>query len=531
MTKKNSPSELFKADKLHPFASDILPSLRQSNREEKSAAKNQPINSHQDYHPPVMTQHPYLFVVKKMKNHFFQNLIKNDYASRWKKISQIRQYIVDHQEALISAIKNDHQKPDAEIYLSEIMPVLLEINLIKRRLKKWMRPKNVSTPALLFGHQSQIVYQPQGVILILSPWNYPFSLSMIPLVSALAAGNHVVIKPSESTPTVAHFIKTMTEVLFNEEKAEEVKTVLGDANEAAQWTQQPFDHIFFTGSTAVGRQVLKAASDNLAITTLELGGKSPAYLHHDAFVQQSCEQLVWGKFFNAGQTCIAPDYLLCHEKIYAQVLEQLKKVVSNFYGETENERLHTKDLASIINHHHFDRLKSIYLKAQADPLNLEIGGTFDRGALRITPTILSGLRFSSPLMEEEIFGPLFPVIKVASEQEAIDWIQSQPKPLACYLFTENSDLQTSFKRQIQAGGMAVNQTLLQEANHSLPFGGCNHSGLGAYHGEWGFKTFSHSKAVMTKNRWTPIYLIRPPYRPFFKNMLAFIGKRLFRWVR
>lgn len=386
-----------------------------------------------------------------------------------------------------------------------------------------MRPHRVPTPMTLLGTHSSIVYEPKGVVLIIGPWNYPFQLVIAPLVAAIAAGNCVVIKPSELTPATSHLLAELVAAVFPED---EVAVVEGDHVVAGKLLALPFDHFFFTGSTKVGRIVAEAAAKHLASSTLELGGKSPAVVDDSADLQAAAKRLAWGKFVNAGQTCIAPDYILVSESREAALVDALRAAIAESYGPTEEERKQSADLCRIINGRNFDRLKKLLDDSIAQGARVEVGGQTDAQDRYIAPTILTNVKGDTAIMSEEIFGPILPILTYKSFDEVAPFITARDKPLALYVFGEDERRVDRLIADTTAGGTCVNNTLIHFANHHLPFGGVGASGSGNYHGFFGFKAFSHERAVLRQGRLDMIKQLYPPYTNKVQKVLTWM-RRIF----
>lgn len=432
-------------------------------------------------------------------------------------LKKIARWIESHQEQICQAMHEDFGKPEMEALMTEIYPVLSEIRYACKNLKKWAKPQKVPSPLLLTGTQSAIYYEPKGVVLIIAPWNYPFNLAMMPLVAALAAGNCVILKPSELTPKTSQVLEDMLSTLF---PSNQVLVVQGDKEVSTQLLKLPFDHIFFTGSTQVGKIVMKAASEHLSEVTLELGGKSPAIIDSTANLDVSAQKLVWGKFLNAGQTCVAPDYLMVQSEVYGPFMERLKHHLQVLYRDP------SKDLARVISPRHLQRLSTLFNEATSEGAHLVAGGQFDFQKNTLTPTVIENVSAKTQVMAEEIFGPLLPVMKFNQVGEAVEFINARPKPLAFYFFSKNKQNIESVLKATSAGGVCVNEAVLHLANPHLPFGGIGDSGMGNYHGFFGFKTFSHGKSVLKQTFLGRMMAVMyPPYSPWKVKLAKF----LLRW--
>ncbi len=422
-----------------------------------------------------------------------------------------------NQKAVQDALWNDFHKAPAETDLTEIYPALTEIRHVVSHLSEWMRPQAIDTPISYIGSSAQVIFEPKGNALIISPWNYPFNLCMIPVAAAIGAGCPVMIKPSEYTPNTNKIVtKILAEVLPENEAA----VVEGDYTVSGELFKLKFDHIYFTGSPNVGKIVMKAAAEHLTSVTLELGGKSPAIVDESANVAKAAKRLIWGKCTNAGQTCVAPDYLYVHESKYDAFIDEMKKAIAAAYGESEAERAESPDYAHIINQRHHGRIKRLLEDAIEKGANIEIGGQVNDEENYIAPTILTNVSLDSEIMEEEIFGPILPVFKYKDLSEPLEVINSKEKPLAMYIFsTKNKNIDTLINNT-SAGGTVVNDALLHVSHPNLPFGGVNNSGIGAGHGIWGFKAFSHERALMKQpSFFSAAEGMYPPYTNVVKKLI------------
>ncbi len=388
---------------------------------------------------------------------------------------------------ILEALRSDLGKSAEESYMSEIGMCLTEIRHTVRHLREWSRPRRVPTPLMHFPGSSRIVREPRGVCLIIAPWNYPFLLAVGPMISAIAAGNCVTLKPSEYAPATAAVLEKMLDVCF---EGRFCRTVTGGAEVSAAETARPYDMIFFTGSTAVGRKVMAAAAQNLTPVVLELGGKSPCIVDETADLPVAAARIIWGKCLNSGQTCVAPDYVLVARSRKDALIREMQKAICRFYGEDPCEN---SAYPRIVNERHFDRLAAML------PEDPTVGGRVDRELLKIEPTLIeTTLNDQSPLMTEEIFGPLLPIVPYDNIHEALGYILSRPRPLALYLFSRNRKLQRRVVETIPFGGGCINDTISHITTPYLPFGGTGDSGMGAYHGRCGYETFTHAKSILSK---------------------------------
>ncbi len=409
------------------------------------------------------------------------------------KIRKLRDAVIAHTEDWYRAAHADFRKPPGEVDLGEILPICIEANHAIRHLKKWMKPKRVWPTLMTLGTRSSVEYVPRGRCLILGPFNYPVNLTLGPLVSAIAAGNTVIIKPSELTPHLSGLMAQVVREVFTED---EVAVVEGDAQVAQGLQALAFDHVFFTGSPAVGKQVMAAAAHNLTSVTLELGGKSPSIVDASANLRLAASNILWAKFTNAGQTCIAPDHVYVHESVKDAWLVCCRQVIQKAYGESLAEQAANPHLAHMVNARHTSRVKTLLEDAQSRGARVLLGGGVAEDACFVQPTLLDQLPADSRLMSEEIFGPLLPVITFRSMEEVIDKINAGPKPLALYIYSQTSTHVDQVLTNTASGGACVNHALLQFMHGNLPFGGVNHSGIGNAHGHYGFKAFSHERAVV-----------------------------------
>ncbi|HHC29377.1 MAG TPA: aldehyde dehydrogenase family protein [Rhodobacterales bacterium] len=440
-----------------------------------------------------------------------------DLAARREALRALRGAIKRHEAEIIAAIGADFGKPQAEVILTEILPVLIEIDHALRHLRRWMRPRRVRPVFSSLGTSARIRPEPRGLALILSPWNYPFSLAISPLVSALAAGNGAVVKPSELTPATS----ALTARIVAEALPADLATVIEGGKVTAQaLLDLPFDHIFFTGSPEVGRIVMQKAARHLASVTLELGGKSPTIVGPGADVEAAARWIAFGKFANAGQTCIAPDHVFVHESLHQPFVAALRAQLEKTYG-TGAASPH---LARVIDAAHAARLTAMVDEARAGGARLLMGSGTAEGE-RLAPTLIEALTPDMALEQEEIFGPVLPILPFRGLSEVIARINARPKPLALYLFETDHAMIERVIAETSSGSVAVNLTVAQYSHPGLPFGGVNASGIGTSHGEHGFRSFSHERAILT-NRFSPIPLLFPPYTGRKQRLLA----RLRRWI-
>lgn len=437
------------------------------------------------------------------------------------KLEKLREAITSRETKIREALAADFRKSPTEVDLTEVFPVLVEIKDAIKHLHRWMRPSRIETPMSLFGTHSEVVYEPKGVVLIIGPWNYPFQLVLAPMIAAIAAGNTMVVKPSELT---AHTSKVLVELISEVFAENEVAVVEGDAVETQKLLALPFEHFFFTGSTKVGRIVAQAAANHLASTTLELGGKSPAIVDDSADLQSAARRLVWGKFVNGGQTCIAPDYIMVSESREKPLVDALKTAITELYGASEEDRKKSADFCRIINTRNFDRLNGMLEATVKAGAKVETGGVTDPAERYIAPTVLTNVKADSAVMAEEIFGPLLPILTYKSFDEVVPFITERDKPLALYMFGNDEHRIDSVIAQTTAGGTCINNTLIHFVNQNLPFGGVGASGQGNYHGFYGFKAFSHERAVLRQGRIDMLKQVYPPYGAKVQKMLKWMTR-------
>jgi aldehyde dehydrogenase (NAD+) len=423
-------------------------------------------------------------------------------------------YRKDLQEALFK----DFKKPVIETDLTEIHPVISEIKLIKKQLKSWMLPLRVKTPFVFIGSSSYVIQEPKGVCLIISPWNFPVNLTFGPLASAIAAGNTVIIKPSEMTP---HTAAVMAEIVSAVFKPEEVSLFEGDATVAQSLLSLPFNHIFFTGSPTVGKIVMGAAAKHLSSVTLELGGKSPTIVDASANIDQAAKKIAWGKFLNNGQICVAPDYLIIEHSIKEAFIIAFIKHTKHFYSEQVSK---SEDYGRIVNQKHFERLLAHLEDAKKNGGTIEMGGDFIASENYISPTLISGLTADATLLKDEIFGPILPLKTFKKIEEVIDYINAGEKPLALYLFSKKPAIIKQVLRNTRAGSTAINHSVVQYSNHHLPFGGSNNSGIGKAHGYYGFQEFSNQRSVVKQFSFSAVEMLMPPYTPLKKRLSEWTTK-------
>jgi len=444
--------------------------------------------------------------------------------SRKEQLKKLRDWILANHEKIKQAIHADFKKPLPEVDTSEIYPVVTELRLAISNLETWSKPKKIDAPLTYIGTRSEVRVEPKGVCLIVAPWNFPFNLCIGPLVSCLAAGNTAIIKPSELTPHTSELIQAMVAEIFEEDR---VAVIQGGAKISSYLLNLPFDHIFFTGSSAIGKIVMKAAAQNLASVTLELGGKSPTIIDSTANLVDAAKRIAFGKFLNNGQTCIAPDYILVEEKIKDRFIDLLRTSVLKLFGEQYIISESSPNYARIVNDRHFSRINQLIQEAIQKGAKLEMSGVSNEQTRFIHPIILSDVARDSKIMEEEIFGPVLPILTFKEPQEVVQIINTKPKPLALYIFTGNNNFKENILSQTSAGSVVINDCVLQFTHPNLPFGGVNNSGLGKSHGQFGFMSFSNEKPVLSQKKgFSSPYLLYPPYTNSMKKLVNI----LLRWL-
>lgn len=443
---------------------------------------------------------------------FFNTQQTKDISFRKEQLKKLSKAIKSYESDILEALYTDLGKNKVEAYATEIGITLKSIKNARKELKNWTKTKNVDTPLYLFPTKSYIKKEPYGTVLIIAPFNYPFQLVFEPLIGAIAAGNTAIIKPSELTPNVARVIKRLINETFD---ANYIEVIEGGIEETQTLIHLHFDYVFFTGSENVGKIVYQAASENLVPVTLEMGGKSPVIVDETANIKVASERICFGKFTNAGQTCVAPDYILVHESVKDDLITALSKTLREFYGQNIQQ---SPDYGRIVNLKHYHRLTSLLNSAQ---MNIVFGGHSDEDERYIEPTLLDHVTNDSAIMQEEIFGPILPILTYQSLDEAIAFIHQRPKPLSLYLFSEDENATQRVINELSFGGGAINDTLMHLANPKLPFGGVGASGMGRYHGKYSFDTFTHEKSYIFKSTRLESGVHLPPYKGKFKYIKAF----------
>lgn len=432
-------------------------------------------------------------------------VIEMNLLYRKQKLQDLRVAIKKYEDEIFRALKKDLNKSAFEAYETEVGIVLEEINYTLKHLNKWAKPKRIKTPIFNFLSTSYIYHEPYGKVLIMSPWNYPFQLTITPLIGAFAAGNQIIVKPSEYSSSTAIVVEKLLNEVFSQE---EVTVIRGGRAVNQALLEQKYDYIFFTGSFAVGKIVMESAAKYLTPVTLELGGKSPCIIDDSAKVKLAAKRIVWGKLLNAGQTCVAPDYILVHRNIKDELVKEMINYIKEFYGESP---INNPDYPKIINEKHYKRILGLI-----ENENIITGGQVDLDLMKIAPTILDDVSWQSPVMQEEIFGPVLPIIEFDNLDDVVTMIQNYPKPLALYFFTTNKENEKMLLSKVSFGGGCINDTIIHLSNSNLPFGGVGQSGMGQYHGKASFDTFSHSKSIIKKSNLVDINLRYPPFKDHLK---------------
>ncbi len=441
-------------------------------------------------------------------------------SERKEKLKKLKSAIIANEKAILEALQKDLRKNSFEAAVFEVFFIYAEIDFAIKNLSEWMRPQTVPSNLLNLMTRCEIHYEPKGLCLIIAPWNYPFQLLMSPLVSAIAAGNCCILKPSELSPATSCIIAKIIKETFNEN---EIAVIEGDASVSSKLLNLPFNHIFFTGSTRIGKIVMAEAAKHLATVTLELGGKSPVIVDTKVNLEKAAAKIAWGKLANAGQTCIAPDYVFVHESQQEKFISLLKEAVERKYY--DKGQINKGDYGKIISDNHFKRLKNLVDDAIKKGSSVKMGGIFEEADRTIHPTIITNVSSDSSIMQEEIFGPVLPVVSYKDISEVINYINAHDKPLALYIFSNSKRNIKNIINQTSAGGTCVNDVMIHISNPHLSFGGVNASGIGGSHGFHGFKVFSHERSIMYQSRWIDIgKIIYPPYNS--KGMILKLLRKL-----
>lgn len=461
-----------------------------------------------------IVENPYLTLFQKQQAHQFE-VGKTTVKARLQKLNRLKVAMeVTYRSQIHVALKKDLNKSITETDLTEIYPIISEIKHAKRHLWHWVKNQKVPTPLSLFGASSYIKYEPKGVCLIISPWNFPLNLTFGPLVSAIAAGNTVILKPSEMTPNTSALMKIIVADLFDET---EVALVEGEVETAQHLLNLPFNHIFFTGSPTVGKIVMAAAAEHLSSVTLELGGKSPAIIDKSAHLKITARRLIWGKLVNCGQTCIAPDYVLIDKNSQDVFIDQCIKSIEFYYSQNP-ETSHS--YGRIVNGRHLMRLKRLIDDAISKGAKLVYGGKIISSENYVQPTIITNCNSEMLLLQEEIFGPILPIVNYETTEDVLHQINTNHKPLALYLFSNRKSFVKTISNNTRAGTTVINNNLIQFNNHHLPFGGSNNSGIGKSHGHYGFKAFSNERAFMKQHFKGISEYVTPPYTKLKEKIAA-----------
>ena len=448
--------------------------------------------------------------INKQREYFSTGETK-DINFRIEKLKKLRDVLKSEEEKVFEALKKDLMKSSFESYVTEVAMVYDEINMHIKNIKKWSKKRRVKTPLVQFPAKSFIQLEPYGVVLIIGPFNYPFMLTMDPLIGAIAAGNTAVIKPSESAPETSKILKEILEKVFDEKYVLHVNPERGK-EVVEELLKEKFDYIFFTGSATVGKIVMKAASQYLTPVTLELGGKSPCIIDKDCKLELAARRIVWGKLLNSGQTCVAPDYLYVHKEIEEEFIKKLEEEIKNQFGDNP---LESEDYSKMVNEREFNRVLS-YI----DKEKLVFGGNYNRKTFQIEPTILKNVTWDDPVMEREIFGPIFPILTFENLDEVLRVVNSKDKPLALYYFSEDKNKIEKVLNSTSSGGVTINDTLVHVSSSYLPFGGVGNSGMGEYHGKYSFDLFSNKKGVMNRKTFLDLKIRYAP----FQNKLTIVKK-------
>jgi len=462
-----------------------------------------------------------LFALHRANRQHLRNTTTSERIARLKRLHAA---LFDRRDDIRASLFADFRKAPEEVDLTEVGPVAVEIKHSVEHLAAWMKPKKVGTPLTLLGTSSEIRFEPKGTSLIISPWNYPINLTLGPLVGAVAAGCPAIIKPSEFTPRTSAFLQDLIATLFPEN---EVAVIPGDYRVAKILLERPFDHIYFTGSPAVGKEVMRAAAEHLTSVTLELGGKSPTIVDESADVTDAAMKITFGKFANKGQTCIAPDHVFVHASLHDALVAQIKKQIQKFYGEDAAERAASSDYARIVNDLHYDRISHLYQDAIDRGATVETGASGDAVNRFVDPTVLTDVPPDARVMQEEIFGPILPIIKFSSLDKVVANINKGPRPLALYIFGQDQKHIEYVLSHTTAGGTCINDTLLHFLHPELPFGGVGNSGIGQAHGYHNFMAFTHARPVLRqKLKRAPFKHFYPPYTGTSRKLIELMLRLL-----
>ncbi len=454
-------------------------------------------------------------LVEKQRDYFFRQKtlpVKN----RLDALKKLYKAIKENEDSIYKALKADLGKSEMESYMCEAGLVLSEISYMLKNTRRFAKEHTVKTPLAHFASRSYTKPSPRGNVLIMSPWNYPFMLTIEPLVDAIAAGNTAIVKPSAYSPETGKIIEKIIKSVF---PPEYVAVVIGGRAENTCLLDEKFDYIFFTGSQNVGKEVLRHAAENLTPATLELGGKSPCIVDETADIKLAAKRITFGKFLNCGQTCVAPDYILCHESIKDRLVQEIKKQISLQFGTLKNDPLLNPDYGKIINERHFERLCGLI-----DAGKVAAGGRTKADTLQIEPTVMNKVTWEDAVMQEEIFGPILPVLTFSDFKDVFNLLKDKQKPLALYLFTAKKSRMKEVTERINFGGGCLNDVIIHLATSEMGFGGTGESGMGAYHGKRGFDTFSHTKSIVDKKTWLDLPMRYQPYKSFYGKLLRMFLK-------
>jgi len=448
-------------------------------------------------------------IIEKQKK-YFASCKTFDVAFRIETLKKLRSLIILHEKDIVDALWQDFHKPEFEVIATESRFVIKELNTAIRNLRKWSKPKRVYTPIVHFLSWSKVIPQPYGQILVLSPWNFPFQLAFIPLIGAIAAGNCVILKVSRQVQN----INAVMEKILSHFPQELIALINGDHSINEYLLEQKFDYIFFTGSCRVGKYIMQKAAENLIPVSLELGGKNPCVVAADAKLDYAARRIAWGKFMNSGQTCVCPDYLLIDKKVKDKFLDLITKEINSFYGDNPEKSV---DFARVISSDNVTRLERLFKNGE-----IVTGGVTDIVTRYVAPTIIKDVKPGDPIMQEEIFGPVLPVIDFENFEEVYTIIEQNPKPLSTYIFTSDKKLVSEFLRKTRSGSASINETVLQIASPYLPYGGVGSSGMGRYHGKSSFDTFSNMRSVLVKSNLLDIPVRYPPYSNLKARIVRFL---------
>ncbi|MFN7118330.1 MAG: aldehyde dehydrogenase family protein [Saprospiraceae bacterium] len=467
--------------------------------------------------PPIVDKTNIQRIFKLQQANQF-NIAKTSACERIAKLRKLEKALIQHRQAIRDAVYADFRKPATEVDIAEIYAVVSEIRHAIKNLRRWMSPQRVPVPIMLIGASSHIIYEPKGVVLVIAPWNFPLLLTLGPVASAIAAGNCVTIKPSELTPHTSALMGKLIREIFPEN---EVAIFEGDAEVAKTLLDLPFNHIFYTGSPAIGKVIMAAAAKNLASVTLELGGKSPTIIDETANLDLAVGRIAWSKFTNGGQACVAPDYVLVHERVKDAFVEKMQKRLQQFFSDNAQQ---SDSYTRIVNSRHFERIKDYVDEAVARGAKVVAGAQVAAQENYLAPTLLTDVPLDTKVMEEEIFGPVLPILSFKNLDEALQLINSKERPLALYMYSKNQQHIQTIIQNTRSGGVAINHSEVHFFNYDLPFGGVNNSGIGKAHGWFGFEAFSNARGVFRQNFWGGTELIMPPYNGFKQKIVDLLIK-------